>query len=60
MGIDKIVTYFAIGTAGIVVLIFLLDLALGIFGRLIAMDILFLLAAAFVLWQGIETILELK
>jgi hypothetical protein len=60
MGLDKIVTYFAIGTAGLVVLIFVLDLAFGIFGRLIAMDILFLLAAAFVLWQGIETILELR
>lgn len=60
MGLDKIVTYFAIGAAGIVCVIFVLDLAFGIFGRLIAMDILFLLAAVFVLWQGIETIFELK
>jgi hypothetical protein len=60
MELDKIVTYSAIGMAGLVCLIFLLDLAFGIFGRLIAMDILFLLAAAFVLWQGIETILELR
>jgi hypothetical protein len=46
--------------SGIVFLIFGLDLAVGIFGRLIPMDILFILAAAFLLWQGIETILELR
>jgi hypothetical protein len=60
MGLDKIITYSAIAIAGIVCLIFVLDLAVGIFGRLIAMDILFILAAAFLLWQGIETILELR
>jgi hypothetical protein len=60
MGLPKIITYSAIGVAGLVFLIFVLDLAVGIFGRLMAMDILFILAAAFVLWQGIETILELK
>jgi hypothetical protein len=60
MGIDKIVTYVAIGIAGLVCLVFLLDLAFSIFGRYIAMDILFILAAAFLLWQGIETILELR
>ncbi len=46
--------------AGVVCLIFVLDLAVWIFGRLIAMDILFILAAAFILWQGIETVLELR
>jgi hypothetical protein len=60
MGLNKILTYGAIAVAGIVCLIFGLDLAVGIFGRLIAMDILFILAAAFLLWQGVETILELK
>jgi hypothetical protein len=61
MGIDKIVTYAAIAVAGLVALIFVLDLAFSIFGRLsIAMDVLFLMAAAFLLWQGIETVLELK
>jgi len=60
MGLDKIITYSAIAIAGIVCMIFVLDLAVGIFGRLIAMDILFILAAAFLLWQGIETILELR
>lgn len=60
MGLDKIITYSAIAIAGIVCLIFVLDLAVGIFGRLVPMDILFILAAAFLLWQGIETILELR
>jgi hypothetical protein len=60
MGLNKIITYAAIAVAGIVFLIFGLDLAVGIFGRYIAMDILFILAAAFLLWQGIETILELR
>ncbi len=60
MGINKFVTYFSIGVAGVVALVFVLDLAVGIFGRLIAMDILFILAAAFILWQGIETVLELR
>ena len=60
MQTEKIITYSAIGVAGIIVLIFLLDLVAGILGRNIAMDILFILAAAFLLWQGIETILELR
>jgi hypothetical protein len=61
MGIDKIVTYAAIAVAGLVCLIFVLDLAFSIFGRLsIAMDVLFIMAAAFLLWQGIETVLELR
>ena len=60
MEIDKIITYSAIGIAGLVLLIFLLDLAAGIFGRYIAMDVLFILGAGFLLWQGIETILELR
>jgi hypothetical protein len=60
MEIDKIITYSAIGVAGLVILIFLLDLAAGIFGRYIAMDVLFILGAGFLLWQGIETVLELR
>jgi hypothetical protein len=60
MEINKIITYSAIVIAGLVILIFGLDLAAGIFGRIIAMDVLFILAAAFVLWQGIETVLELR
>jgi threonine/homoserine/homoserine lactone efflux protein len=60
MEIDKLITYSSIGVAGLVLLIFLLDLAAGIFGRLIVMDVLFILGAAFLLWQGIETALELR
>ena len=62
MEIDKIITYSAIGVAGLVILIFLLDLAAGLFGRHggMAMDVLFILGGAFLLWQGIETILELR
>jgi threonine/homoserine/homoserine lactone efflux protein len=60
MEIDKVITYSAIGVAGIVCLVFLLDLTAGIFGRQVAMDILFILGSAFLLWQGVETVLELR
>jgi hypothetical protein len=60
MEIEKIVTYSAIGVAGLICLIFLLDLTAGIFGHYVAMDVLFILGGAFLLWQGIETILELR
>jgi hypothetical protein len=60
MEIEKLITYSAIGIAGIVMLVFLLDLAVGIFGQYIAMDVLFILGAAFLMWQGVETIMELK
>jgi hypothetical protein len=60
METQKIVTYSAIGVAGIVCLVFLLDLAAGIFGRNVAMDVMFILGSAFLLWQGVETMLELR
>jgi hypothetical protein len=60
METEKVITYSAIGIAGIVMLVFLLDLAVGIFGQYVAMDVLFILGGAFLMWQGIETILELK
>ena len=60
MEIEKVITYTAIGVAGIVCLLFLLDLTAGIFGRNVAMDIMFILGAGFLLWQGVETMLELK
>jgi len=60
METEKIITYSAIGAAGLVCLVFLLDLAAGIFGRQVAMDVLFILGAAFLLWQGVETVLELR
>ncbi len=60
METEKVITYSAIGVAGIVVLIFMLDLIAGIFGRFVVMDVLFILGGAFLLWQGVETILELR
>jgi threonine/homoserine/homoserine lactone efflux protein len=60
MQTEKVITYVTIGVAGLILLLFLLDLVAGIFGRNVVMDILFILGAAFLLWQGIETILELR
>ncbi|WP_165245461.1 hypothetical protein [Paludisphaera soli] len=60
METEKVITYSAIGVAAIIVLIFSLDLVAGIFGQYIAMDVLFILGGAFLLWQGVETILELR
>jgi hypothetical protein len=60
METEKVVTYIAIGVASIICLVFLLDLAFAIFGRNLGMDIMFIAGAGFLLWQGVETILELK
>jgi threonine/homoserine/homoserine lactone efflux protein len=60
MQTEKIITFVTIGIAGVLCLIFMLDLVAGIFGRNIAMDILFILGCAFLLWQGVETVLELR
>ncbi len=61
MEINKVLCYGAIGIAGLVTLIFLLDATLGVLGRLsLVLDILFIVAGAFVLWQGLETARELN
>ena len=60
METEKILCFASMIVAGLVALLFLLDLGLGIFGRYIALDILFLLGAGFVLWQGVETYRELR
>jgi hypothetical protein len=60
MQTEKVITYAAIGVAGLIILIFLLDLVAAIFGRNVTMDVLFILGGSFLLWQGIETILELR
>jgi hypothetical protein len=60
MQTEKVLTYATLGVAGLVTLLFLLDLVAGIFGRNIAMDILFILGCGFLIWQGVETILELR
>ena len=60
METEKILCFASMIVAGLVALLFLLDLGLGIFGRYIVLDILFLLGAAFVIWQGVETYRELR
>lgn len=60
METEKVLTYAAMSVAGLIALIFLLDAALGVLGRNIVLDILFILGAAFVIWQGIETARELR
>ena len=60
METEKILCYASMIVAGLVALLFLLDLGLGIFGRFLILDILFLIGAGFVLWQGVETFRELK
>ncbi len=61
METDKVITWSAIAVAGIICLVFLLDLAFKIFDRpSITMDVLFIMGASFLLWQGIETVRELR
>jgi threonine/homoserine/homoserine lactone efflux protein len=62
METEKVLCYGSLAAAGLVVLIFLLDVALKIpFGRAsIVLDILFIIGGAFILWQGYETYRELR
>jgi dolichyl-phosphate-mannose--protein O-mannosyl transferase len=60
METEKVLTYAAMIVAGLVALIFLLDAALAVLGRNIVLDILFILGAAFVIWQGFETSREFR
>ena len=60
MEIDKVLTYVAMGIAGLVTLIFVLDLGLAVLGRNILLDVFFILGGACVLWQGFETSRELR
>jgi len=61
METEKVLCYVAMAVAGLVCLIFLLDAAFSVLGRAsIVLDIMFILGAAFVLWQGIETARELR
>lgn len=61
METQKVLCYVAMGIAALICLIFLLDTTLGILGRQsIPLDIMFILGAAFVLWQGFETSRELR
>lgn len=60
METQKVLCYGALIVAGLVCLIFLLDATAAIFGRNLLLDILFIIGAAFVLWQGLETARELR
>jgi threonine/homoserine/homoserine lactone efflux protein len=60
METEKVLCYGAVIVAGLVCLIFLLDLTVGLLGRNLVLDILFILGGAFVLWQGIETSREFR
>ena len=62
MELPKLMTYAAVVVAGLMSLLFLLDLTLGMpFGRIsIVLDVLFLIGGAFILWQGVETLRELS
>jgi threonine/homoserine/homoserine lactone efflux protein len=62
MQTEKVLCWLSMIVAGLVVLTFLVDLILGMpFGRAsLLLDILFVIGAAFVLWQGIETNRELR
>ena len=53
--------YGAMGAAGLVALLFLLDIVAQLLGgQSMVLDIMFILGAAFVLWQGFETSRELR
>lgn len=58
---EKVLTFAAMGIAGLLTLLFLLDAAIGVpFGReSIVLDVMFLIGGAFILWQSIETLREL-
>lgn len=61
MRLPKILCATALGIAGVVGLVFLLDLIIGIpFGREnLGTDLIVLVACALLLWQGLETWFEL-
>lgn len=60
MELKKLLTWIAMIIAGLVCLIFVLDLAAGVLGRNIVLDVLFILGGGLVIWQGIETLRELR
>ncbi|WP_422930892.1 hypothetical protein [Singulisphaera sp. PoT] len=60
MELPKLLCYTAMGIAGLTALIFILDAAVGVLGRNILLDVLFIFGAALVLWQGFETSRELR
>jgi hypothetical protein len=62
MEFEKILCYLSLFVAGLVTLVFLLDLLLGFpFNRASwFLDVMFIIGGGFVLWQGIEAFRELR
>jgi hypothetical protein len=62
METEKILTFAAMIIAGLLTLLFVLDLALGLpFERQsVVLDVLFIIGGGFILWQGFETYRELS
>ncbi len=61
METEKLLCYGSMGVAALVALIFLLDIVAQIFGgKSVMLDVMFIVGAAFVLWQGFETSRELR
>ncbi|WP_435019372.1 hypothetical protein TA3x_001261 [Tundrisphaera sp. TA3] len=58
---EKILCYISMGVAALVAVVFLMDAIIGLLGgQSLVLDIMFILGAAFVLWQGFETSRELR
>jgi uncharacterized membrane protein YuzA (DUF378 family) len=61
METEKLLCYGSMGAAGLVAVLFLLDIVAQLLGgQSMVLDIMFILGAAFVLWQGFETSRELR
>jgi hypothetical protein len=61
METDKLLCYGSMGAAGLVAALFLMDIIAQVLGgQSMVLDIMFILGAAFVLWQGFETSRELR
>ena len=61
MSTEKILCYVSLAIAGLVAIVFLLDAAIGLLGQAsLLFDVLMIVGAALVLWQGIETSRELR
>jgi len=61
METQKLLCYGSMGAAGLVAVLFLLDIVAQLLGgQSMILDIMFILGAAFVLWQGFETARELR
>ena len=61
METEKLLCYGSMGAAGLVAVLFLMDVIAQILGgQSVVLDVMFILGATFVLWQGFETSRELR